>query len=91
MLNKTIDDEPMCVSVLRIFRKIRYYIFLTIICEYTISYKKISAHRLRDIALKASFYLRVQPTTGADVKPPTVDRGSYTVLAGRAYRTSQRR
>jgi hypothetical protein len=41
MFNKTTDDEPVCVCVYYEFllQKIRYCLFLTIIREYTISYK----------------------------------------------------
>jgi hypothetical protein len=85
MLNKTIDGEPMYVSVLQIL------ITKDKILPFSNYNYLVVVYWLRDTALKTSFYLRVQPTTGAEVKPRTVDRGCYTVLAGRAYRTSQRR
>jgi hypothetical protein len=53
MLNKTTDDEPVCVYYKFQLRKIRYCLFLTIMCEYTISYKNslhtcnlVAAHQL---------------------------------------------
>jgi hypothetical protein len=77
MLNKTIDDEPVCVCVYYELwlREISYCLFLTITCEYTISYNNsrhtwnlvvshqcAAAHRLRNsVHIIIHNWIRLQP------------------------------